>query len=215
MQSQCHTIPFPSQNTATAITADAMADSAEETLGVIRNLMERSTVYQSLSAPAAAAASVLAFGAGSLLPASEPTTFLTCWGIVLLLVNGINAFILAGRARRSGEPFLSPGLKHTLRRVSLPLSAGAALGTTFALAGQLPLAAAIWLAAYGLALHSTATYAPPALGILGIACTLTGTSLAALTIFGVNLPPAQALMALGFGIPHLIYAALTAKSSVS
>ena len=215
MQSQCHTIPFPEQNPPSVITGDAMATSAEETLGVIRNLMERATLYQALSAPAAAAASVLAFAAGSLVPAADPAAFLTCWAIVLVLANSINALILAGRARQVDEPFLSSGLKHTFRRVALPLFAGAALGTAAALSGQLQLAAAIWLTAYGLALHATATYAPPALGFLGTACAITGTTLAVLLISGLPLLPAQAIMALGFGIPHLVYATLTAKNSIA
>ena len=189
-----------------------MADSAEETLGVIRGLMERATIYQALSAPAAAATSVLAFAAGSLIPTTDPLPFLACWGIVLLLVNGINCLLLSRRARSVEEPLWSPGLRHTLRRVSLPLLSGATLGIATALSGQLALTAAIWLTSYGLALHSTATFAPPALGILGIACTIIGTSIAILTLSGLPTLPAQALMAIGFGVPHMVYAALTPKS---
>ncbi len=69
----------------------------------------------------------------------------------------------------------------------------------------------VWVLFYGLALLSTGLFAPRSLAILGWAFLLTGLSVPAVLNanedFSANLP--LAIMAVTFGLYHLIYAAFT------
>jgi hypothetical protein len=199
---------------------------AEEDLRVIRGLMERATVYRAISAPSAVVAgllSLLAAGAiywnneydilsGSIIGGRD---FVLIWIAVLILALIANTFFIWREARRNGRPFVSSGMKLALKAVGPCLLIPTAFTIWFFSTGYLGGAeldlVVVWVLFYGLALLSTGLFAPRSLLILGWAFLLTGLSVPAVLNanedFSVNLP--VAIMAVTFGLYHLIYAACT------
>src|SRR5215210_455918 len=96
--------------------------AAEENLRVIRQLMERATVYRAVAAPSALVAAVLSLLAASgvyynnevhlvLGRTVRPREFALLWLVVLALAAIANAWFLWREAARDGRPFLSSGMK--------------------------------------------------------------------------------------------------------
>jgi len=195
-------------------------DYASRQLRVIRSLMERATIYRSISAPTALVAGLLSLGGfalayyakhGSGHPLS-PTEFLVIWLVILVLTSFSNLlFLWRGSAQRS-EPFFSSGMKCAL--MSLVPVLFTAVVLTFLVHRPIQLAM-VWITLYGLALLATQHFAPRSLILLGITFLLTGTTLLACWKH-LFMPPGHGepsalvvsgLMAATFGGFHLAYAA--------
>lgn len=220
------------------------SSEAEEHLRVIRSLLEKATIYRALSSQAALAGGLLACAAGWLLAGrNDPFTlllsigtthpanaelfgFMLKWGLVLVIAVATNFVFLYRDAQRRRETFVSPGMRMALRAMIPPLLC-AAVFSSFGSKEGLPQA---WMIFYGLALLSTAHFAPTSLSRLGWAFLLTGCVLllvdARVMLGGVQhvtipgpgehrQPPAwtyaDTMMASTFGAYHLIYAACTRK----
>jgi hypothetical protein len=199
---------------------------AEEDLRVIRSLMERATIYRAISAPTA-----LVAGSLSILTAAAAyynnevdlifgrvirgRQFAKIWIAVLIIALAANTFFVWREARRNGRPFISSGMRLALRAIAPCLLIPAAFTAWFYSTGYLGGAeldlVVVWIVSYGLALLSTALFAPRSLGVLGWAFLLSGLAVPALTnlidYFSVEVP----LVAMGttFGLYHLIYAVCT------
>jgi hypothetical protein len=199
---------------------------AEEDLRVIRSLMERATIYRAISAPTALVAGLLAIAASLAIYFHDetnlgrrqligPREFATIWLVVLVLVLIANTFFVWREANRAGRPFISSGMKLALRAVVPCLLIPAAFTgwffTTGYLGGQELDLVVLWIAFYGLALLSTALFAPPSLVLLGWAFLLSGLAVPALTNTLENLTSNLPNLAMGatFGVYHLIYAICT------
>ena len=193
---------------------------AEEDLRVIRSLMERATVYRAISAPAAlvagflsifAAAAIYLNGQTGINRLAQGRAFAAIWLIVLILAAAANAFFIWREAKKDGRPFVSSGMKLSLRAIAPNLLISAALTLWFLVgykgASELGLVAA-WIAFYGLALLSTGLFAPRSLVCLGWAFLLTALALPALRNAVGDLPANLPNIAMGitFGLYHLIYA---------
>jgi hypothetical protein len=199
---------------------------AEEDLRVIRSLMERATIYRAISAPTAFVAGILSIlSAGAIYLNNDvklifgrpvgPREFATIWIDVLVLALVANGFFVWREAKCSGRPFISPGMKLALRAIAPNLLIPLAFTIWFFkrgyLGGQELELVVIWVVFYGLALLSTALFAPRSLAVLGWAFLLTGLAIPAL----INLVDELAgdvptvVMGLTFGLYHLIYAAAT------
>jgi small-conductance mechanosensitive channel len=199
--------------------------SAEENLRVIRTLMERATMYRAISAPTALVAGLLSILAASAIFLSEANLtvgrpirsrqFAVTWIIVLILSLAANTFFVWREARKTGRPFISPGMKLALRAIAPCLLIPAAFTgwffTTGYLGGQELELVVVWVAFYGLALLSTTLFAPRSLAVLGWAFLFTGLSVPALVNWIEGLPGDIPNLAMGitFGLYHLIYAAAT------
>jgi hypothetical protein len=199
--------------------------SAEENLRVIRTLMERATVYRAISAPTALVAGLLSISAAAAIFLSEANVtvgrpirsrqFAIAWIIVLILSLAANTFFVWREARKTGRPFISPGMKLALRAIAPCLLIPAAFTgwffTTGYLGGEELELVVVWVAFYGLALLSTALFAPHSLAVLGWAFLFTGLSVPALVNWIEGLPGDIPNLAMGitFGLYHLIYAAAT------
>jgi len=214
------------------------SSDAEDHLRIIRSLMEKATIYRAVSAQAALIGGVLAAVAGGFLAGrndpfvkalastmlsanAEVYGFQLKWIAVLALCLAANLFFLYREAERRGEPFVSPGMRTALLAMVPSLFTGAVVTSLWA-RDFLP---QMWMIFYGLAVLSTAHFAPGSLIRLGWAFLLTGLTLAIVngeTYMGLreHLPdglPKQApgwtypdlLMACIFGGYHLIYAACT------
>ena len=199
--------------------------SAEKNLRVIRTLMERATMYRAISAPTALVAGLLSILAASAIFLSEANLtvgrpirsrqFAVTWIIVLILSLAANTFFVWREARKTGRPFISPGMKLALRAIAPCLLIPAAFTgwffTTGYLGGEELELVVVWVAFYGLALLSTTLFAPRSLAVLGWAFLFTGLSVPALVNWIEGLPGDIPNLAMGitFGLYHLIYAAAT------
>jgi len=199
---------------------------AEEHLRVIRSLMERATIYRAISAPTALVAGVLSILSTAIVYLNNdvklvfgrpvgPREFALIWIDVLILVLAANAFFVWREARYSGRPFISPGMKLALRAIAPSLLVPMAFTIWFFkrgyLGGQELELVVVWVVFYGLALLSTALFAPRSLTLLGWAFLLPGIAIPVL----INLLDELAgdvptvVMGLAFGLYHLVYAAST------
>src|SRR4029453_13985846 len=196
---------------------------AEEDLRVIRSLMERATVYRAISAPAALVAGLLSIFAASAIYLNDQTrlsinrpvqgrAFAAIWLAVLAIAVATNAFFIWREAKKDGRPFISSGIKLSLRAIAPNLLIPAAITVWFLVSGykgatQQELVVA-WIAFYGLALLSTGLFAPRSLVCLGWAFLLTALALPALKNAVGDLPANLPNIAMGitFGLYHLIYA---------
>lgn len=200
-------------------------DSALENLRIIRSLMEKAHIYRAVSAPAALTGGLLALVAGGwpaahALKSRSPGSvmceecFLQMWLAILAVATVLNVILLAREARRRGQPFVSPGMRMALRAFAPAMLVGGVVGIgLIVLMHQLVMAVLLWVLCYGLALLSTASFSPRSLVRLGWAFVLAG--LALFVAWAANgdirlLPsdeaPASAIMALTFGLLHVIYA---------
>jgi hypothetical protein len=200
---------------------------AEEDLRVIRTLMERATVYRAISAPTALVGGVLSILSAILIHLSEypdnplgrtirPREFAFIWINVLVLTMIGNAFFVWREAKSSGRPFISSGMRLALRAIA-PNLIVPALFTLWFLRKDFLLEpvelelVVVWVVFYGLALLSTALFAPRSLAILGWAFLLTGVAVPILAnrLEGLLDDLPNVAMGITFGLYHLIYAACT------
>jgi hypothetical protein len=200
---------------------DQERSKAEADLRVIRSLMERATVYRAISAPAALVAGFLSIFAacaiylnkqGSMNRPVQGRAFAVIWLIVLILAVASNAFFIWREAKKDGRPFISSGMKLSLRAIAPNLLIPAAVTLWFLVNGykgatELELVLA-WIIFYGLALLSTGLFAPRSLVCLGWAFLLTALAIPALRNVLGDLPAILPTIAMGltFGLYHLIYA---------
>jgi hypothetical protein len=199
---------------------------AEEDLRVIRTLMERATTYRAISAPTAFVGGVLSILAAILVNLSSRPNgplhhtinsreFVFVWIGVLILTVIANVFFVWREARSSGRPFISAGMKLALRAIAPNLIVPALFTTWFLKIGYLGAVelelVVVWVVFYGLALLSTALFAPRSLVILGWAVLLTGVSVpvAANAVERLSDNAPNVVMGLTFGLYHVIYAGFT------
>ena len=188
--------------------------------------MERATVYRAISAPTALVAgslSILVTAAiywnNEVSPWFGRTirgrTFAKMWIAVLIVTVAANTFFIWREARKTGRPFVSSGMKLALRGIAPCVLIPAAFTGWFFATGYLGAAeldlVVIWIVTYGLALLSTAVFAPRSLALLGWAFLLSGLAVPAITNlvenFSVDVPVTA--MGITFGLYHVIYAACT------
>jgi hypothetical protein len=199
---------------------------AEEDLRVIRSLMERATIYRAISAPTA-----LVAGALSILVTfavywnNEHTSifgrvirgrqFVNVWIAVLVVALAANTFFVWREARKNGRPFVSSGMRLALGAIAPCLLIPAAFTIWFYFTGYLGGAelelVMVWIVFYGLALLSTALFAPRSLALLGWSFLLSGLAVPALTDLIQDFTSDVPLVAMGttFGLYHLVYALCT------
>ena len=200
---------------------DQERSKAEEDLRIIRSLMERATVYRAISAPAALVAGFLSLFAATAIylnnhaSSNRPVqgrAFAAVWLTVLLLAVATNAFFISREAKKDHRPFVSSGMKLSIRAIAPNLLIPAGVTLWFLVSGYKGAAeqelVVIWVVFYGLALLSTALFAPGSLVRLGWAFLLSGLALPALRNVLGDLPPNLPNIAMGatFGLYHLLYA---------
>ena len=196
------------------------SDYASQQLRVIRSLMERATIYRSLSAPTALVGGLLSFGGFATAwyakhhrhqPLS-PNQFLIVWLVILALTCLANIVFLSRGSAQRGEPFFSSGMKCALMSVAPAFFAAALLTSMIHRPIYLVL---IWITLYGVGLLGTQHFAPRSLVVLGMTFFLTGCGLLAtwkhLFIPDDHSEPSalvvSGIMAATFGGYHLAYAA--------
>jgi hypothetical protein len=197
------------------------SDSASRQLRVIRSLMERATIYRSISAPTAFVGGLLSLGGFATAYYAKhhrqhplsPTEFLIVWLVILALTGLTNAIFLSRGAARRSESFFSSGMRCAFTSLA-PAFFSAGLLTILFSHRPIDLAL-IWITLYGIGLLATQHFAPRSLVALGLTFFVTGCGLlvswkhffmpnphvepSALVVSGI--------MAATFGGFHLAYAA--------
>ena len=197
------------------------SDSASRQLRVIRSLMERATIYRSISAPTALVGGLLSLGGFATAYYAKhhrdhpltPNEFLMVWLVILALTCLTNVIFLSRGAARRSESFFSSGMKCALTSVA-PAFFSAALLTPLLFHHPIHLAL-LWITLYGIGLLATQHFAPRSLVILGLTFFLTGCALLAtwkhLFMPNPHIEPSalivSGIMAATFGGFHLAYAA--------
>ncbi len=196
-------------------------DSASQQLRAIRSLMERATIYRSLSAPTALVGGLLSLGGFATAyyakhvrhePLSPPE-FLVVWLVILGLTCFANSIFLWRASVHRDEPFFSSGMRCAMASVA-PAFFVAAVLTPLVMHRPIHLAL-MWITLYGVGLLGTQHFAPRSIIVLGLTFFLSGCALlvawkplfmadphiepTALTVSGI--------MAATFGGFHLAYAA--------
>ena len=197
--------------------------------------MEKATVYRAISAPTALVAGVLALAASfaggaiaRLLIDWQPDesriatlAFPITWFAVLVLVGAANGYFLYRDARRRGEKFISHGMKMALIALLPSHLTAAVLSVLFE--PNPTVLALVWITFHGLGLLATRHFSPRSIILLGwaflaaglgaiVAFTLLADGIGLIVVFSFaqfNLFSPHVLMAVTFGLFHLIYAACT------
>lgn len=184
-------------------------EEAAENLRVIRNLMERATVYRAISAPTALFAGILALPT-AYFSASQLVTsygFLFVWIGVYLVIDGFNAWLLWKESQRRKTEFISPGLLHAVVSLGPPMFAGAII-SLLVIRDSVLAASLSWVVFYGLGLLATHSFSPKSIKLLGVAFCLAGLALATAWKFewlADSIPNANWVMGGTFGLFHLVY----------
>jgi hypothetical protein len=172
---------------------------AEQTLSLIRTLMERSTCYTNLSGHAGIAAGVATL-VGCAMRTWYNTPFLSTWIGVLIAAAGASVYFTAAMARANGEPPWTRQAKTVMLAFTPGLVAGLVLTAVLARAGQERLLPGVWMLLWGVGALAMSLFTPRHFSLLGISFMTAGT----LTLF-IN-PANDALsMGLSFGAIHLVY----------
>lgn len=216
-------------------------EQAADHLKVIRTLMERATVYRTISWPTALFGGALAIILSVLLFLREQAAiregvvgekgitewaWVICWVVALILTSFFNIFLVSRKSKRAGREFFSPGLRTALRSLIPPMFAGGVIGTALTLSETPAIGAAVWAICYGLALLSTRGLAPKSIPRLGWSVLVAGL-VAFLWVWGDGentllgwVPPstesamleASLIMGICFGVFHLLYGVIVMKT---
>ncbi len=192
-----------------------------EDISEIRQIMERSTKFLSLSgwsgvfaglfALMGAIAAYIYLGAGEIYYDEKfrllegernisPSLFLLLDGLIVLILSLTSALYFSSRkASRMGEKFWSPVLKRLLFSLLIPLSAGGLLSLILMWQNHVNLVAPLTLIFYGIALSNAGRFVNKELVVLGIAEIIIGLAATVWQDLGLY------FWALGFGLFHIIY----------
>ena len=195
------------------------SEKALNQLKLIREMMEKATVYRALSAPAAIFGGLLAVLLGLYFLLQDKNGefvdgahYFWTWVVALIIADSFNALLLFKRAKREGSKFISSGVKLTILRTAPAAIAGAIISFEAA-KNDIELCTLVWILCYGAALLAMGEVAPRSLKRLGWSFIVFGTVFfliwmkfkAALSpVLGIGyLGSASIMMIATFGILHI------------
>ena len=195
------------------------SEKALNQLNLIREMMEKATVYRALSAPAAIFGGLLAVLLGLYFLLQDKngefvdgSHYFWTWVVALIIADSFNALLLFKRAKREGSKFISSGVKLTILRTAPAAIAGAIISFEAA-KNDIELCTLVWILCYGAALLAMGEVAPRSLKRLGWSFIVFGTVFfliwmkfkAALSpVLGIGyLGSASIMMIATFGILHI------------
>jgi len=192
-------------------------NQVHQDLASIRNLMERSSKFISLSGLSGILAGVYALAGSGIAydmlnsEAASLTTEnsfqvifkLAVIAVLVLLAAVITGLLLSGRkAKRRGQQIWGPTSRALLFQMIVPLLTGGLLIALFLSRGNVDMIAAVCLIFYGLALISASSFTFTDIKYLGLCDVALG--LIAAVYPGYSL----LLWAAGFGVLHIVYGSI-------
>ena len=198
--------------------------AAEEHLRVIRSLMEKATIYRTVSAEGALIGGALSLitAVGGAWLATAPITlphhwcrFELPWAAVFVMTTAVNLFLLRRDAAQGGEEFVSQRMLLAVRGM-LPAMLGGGLCLFLQPLGGWAAIASLWVLFYGISLLAASHFAPRSICWLGRAFFAVGGLLIVVGAVGFQswqginqTVAAHWIMGATFGLLHLVYAACT------
>lgn len=180
---------------------------AVEDLRFIRETMQNAGSFTAVPGWGGVAMGIAAVATACVAPpSSSPKLWFTTWIAASLVAFALGTVSVYWKARRVGTPILSgPGRKFLLSLFP-PLLAGAVISCAVYAAGQSRLLPAIWLLLYGVGVLSAGTFSVPVVPAMGLCFLLLG-------VLAMFCPAAwaNAVMAAGFGLPHIVFGLIIAR----
>jgi hypothetical protein len=178
-----------------------------EDLRFIRETMENAASFTAVPGWGGVAMGVTAIAAAGLAPSpSNSRAWFFTWIGAALAAFALGVVSVYWKARRSGTPiFTRPGRKFVLSLFP-PLLAGGVISGAIYAQGQTRLLPAIWLLLYGVGVISAGTFSIPVVPAMGLCFLVAG-------VGATFCPPAwsSAVMAVGFGLPHILFGLIIAR----
>ncbi|HET7691539.1 MAG TPA: hypothetical protein VFM44_00475 [Gemmatimonadota bacterium] len=183
-----------------------LRERAEADLRAIRDAMEGSSRFTSVSGVGEIAVGVSALAA-AWIASRQPTdgAWLAVWAAEAVIAAALSLAFAARKARRSGGSLRSLPARRFALSLAPPLAAGAALTPLFLDARLLDALPALWLLLYGTGVVTGGAFSERIVPLTGIALMLAGVAALALPE-----PGRDAWMAIGFGGIHVAFGALLA-----
>ena len=187
------------------------SDKHLKDLADIRQMMERSSKFLSLSGWSGICAGIFAllgaFGANSLIQSSQgsslrlslESSLILLALMVLLLALGSALFFSWRKARRQGSRIWAPLTRKLLFSMAVPLLTGGIFTLILLRQGQVQIVAGSTLIFYGLALVNAGRFINREAVILGVAEILLGISATVWPSYGLW------IWGMGFGVFHILY----------
>lgn len=185
---------------------------AEQTLSVIRTLMERGTVYTNISSASAVAAGAATLGGCALRQShlldpllSDGWSFFVIWSAVFAVSVAATAYFTAGQARRNGEPVWTRQSRTVVLSILPAFFAAVIFSQALFMRGMRDLLPGTWMLLYGCGALAMSFFTPLSIRVLGLAFMAAG----ALALLGF---PGHEVLAMGlsFGAIHLSWACAVA-----
>ena len=187
-----------------------------EDIKAIREMMEKSSKFQSLSGLSIVFAGLIAclgaaFAYFYLLRDPSLTNYNSFQEILILLADAILVFVFAvgiisflcyKKAKKNHQKLFNSVTKRAAYSLLIPLATGAIFSLLFLFRGEIEIVAASTLIFYGLALINASKYTCPEIHYLGIAEIIVGLFAALILYHGIY------WWTIGFGVLHVIFGLL-------
>lgn len=186
---------------------NALHDRAAQDLQYIRSAMERAGSFTAVSGRGYILLGVSALVASALgARTSSFSAWLSVWGAELVIAASIAIVTTAQKARRIGLPIAGGAGRKLLLGFTPVMAAGGALSFALLRAGAGTLLPGMWVAIYGAAVIAGGVYSIRPVPILGATQLAVG-------IVALLLPviPADIVLAVGFGVLHIVWGILIAR----
>ena len=190
-----------------------------EDLKAIREMMEKSSKFLSLSGLSGVMTGITAIAGASfayffllqdpqylgLSSIQEISILLTDAIVVILISIGFGLYFSIKKARKNNQKFFNKVTIRTLYNLGVPLVAGGIFALIFLIRGDVEILASITLIFYGLALVNASKYTFDEIHYLGITEIILGLAAALFLYYGII------LWTIGFGVCHIIYGLIMYK----
>lgn len=191
-------------------------ESAHENLQVIRDLMERATVYRAISATPALVGGLLAIAISLIFWLKGDhigkTAFVLSWLGVLIVVDALNTWLLFRESKSRQGEFPSQKMIHGIFAMGPPMIVLGCLGLIQAwVHGEFVQCVLLWIFGYGLGLLATSSFAPGSIKKLGWQFLAFGAVFVLLHEFEIKdfgentIRNSSHFMFFSFGLLHLLY----------
>jgi len=184
-----------------------IGDRAMDNLRFIRETMERSAVFTSVPGYGGALMGATAIGA-AIIAHNQPSIrdWLIVWLVEAILAVSIGFFALWQKAKNSGESLISVPAKKFASAFAPPIVAGIILTALFYYREFFAFLPCAWLTLYGTAVVTGGAYSVRIVPIVGWIFIALGAVAAFAPANAGNL-----LMALGFGVLHIVFGLIVAR----
>jgi len=184
-----------------------IGERAMDNLRFIRETMERSAVFTSVPGYGGALMGATAIGAAIIAHNQTSTgNWLTVWLVEAILAVSIGFFALWQKSKNSGESLASVPARKFALAFAPPIVAGVILTALFYNRGFFAFLPCAWLTLYGTAVVTGGAYSVRIVPIVGWVFVALGAVAAFAPANWGNL-----LMALGFGVLHIVFGLIVAR----